>query len=64
MQVVRNEPDEVPDTAAIIDVSERLLAESRALLDDMSQQLESDVMDLTETSAETAEQSGPAPPAG
>ena len=63
MQVVRNEPDEVPDTAAIIDVGERLLAESRALLDDMSQQLESDVIDLSEPSAEPADEPSSTPPA-
>lgn len=59
---VRNEPDE-PDTAAIIDLSERLLAESRALLDDMSQQLEGDI-DLTSAPVEAAEQQqqGSAPP--
>lgn len=59
---MRNEPDEVPDTAAIIDLGERLLAESRALLDDMSQQLEGDVIDLTASSTEIADRPGSTPP--
>ena len=55
--IVRGEPDEVLDTAAIIDTSERLVAESRALLDDMSQQLEGDAIDLT-AEADDSRQSG------
>lgn len=37
-----DDPDEAPDTASIIDTGERLLAESRALLANMSAQLGDD----------------------